>query len=140
MTLKKYPSFEELVEYATKFVEKQGGTWDHTAWLEFLAEIQQKGVKITHEMQAYMGNVIESMKKLHNSITSTSGLENIMLAISDNTVKFVKKTQGSWDHSGWEAYIKDIQKKGVELNEESKSYLGKVLESAKELYSIQSSE
>lgn len=136
MSKKAFSSFEDLMELATKFVEQQGGTWDHSAWLEFLSELQKKGFSISHDMQSYMGNMMESMKKLHSSLSATSGLENIMLGISENTISFIKKTKGVWDHSAWEAFVKDIQKKGVEVNEETKNYLGKVLESAKELYAI----
>ncbi|MBF0556369.1 MAG: hypothetical protein HQK96_17770, partial [Nitrospirae bacterium] len=47
-----------------------------------------------------------------------------------------KKTQGTWDHMGWELFIKDLQKRGLSLTEEATTYLGGVLEAAKELYTF----
>ncbi|MBV6343097.1 hypothetical protein, partial [Candidatus Magnetobacterium casense] len=73
-------------------------------------------------------------KKLYSTSTSTPGFENIILGIANNTVDFIKKTSGTWDHQGWEAYLKDLQKKGVKLSEETTTYLGGILEAAKELY------
>ncbi len=52
------------------------------------------------------------------------------------TVDFVTKTKGIWDQAGWESFLKDLQKKGVEYTDESRSYFGEVLEAAKQLYTI----
>ncbi|MBF0609134.1 MAG: hypothetical protein SFH39_18845 [Candidatus Magnetobacterium sp. LHC-1] len=134
MNQKMMESFDELIKLSTKFVSQQGGKWDHAAWLEFLSDIQKMGYNLTHDMQSYLGSMLESMKKLYSTSTSTTGFENIILGIANNTVDFIKKTSGTWDHQGWEAYLKDLQKKGVKLSEETTTYLGGILEAAKELY------
>ncbi|QWR77740.1 hypothetical protein [Candidatus Magnetomonas plexicatena] len=134
MSKKSFDSFEELIERASKFVESQGGKWDHMAWLEFLSDMQKQGFNLSHDMQSYLGSMLESMKKLYGTVMSTKGFENVLLDISENTISFIKKTKGTWDHIGWEAFIKDVQKTGVSLTEETTTYLGGVLEAAKELY------
>ncbi|MBF0459330.1 MAG: hypothetical protein HQK99_15680 [Nitrospirae bacterium] len=131
-----YGSFEDLIELASKFVEQQGGKWDHTAWLEFLSNIQKKGFYLSNDMQSYLGSMLESMKKLYTSVSSTTEIQNIMLGISENTINFIKKTQGTWDHTGWELFIKDLQKGGLSLTEETTTYLGGMLEAARELYTF----
>ncbi|MBF0319434.1 MAG: hypothetical protein HQL01_06500 [Nitrospirae bacterium] len=136
MAKQQFGSFEDLIELASKFVEKQCGKWDHTAWLEFLSDIQKQGFYLSNDMQSYLGSMLESMKKFYGTMSSTSGLQNIMLGISENTINFIKKTQGSWDHTGWESFIRDLQKHGLSLTEESTTYLGGVLEAAKELYTF----
>ncbi|MBF0519805.1 MAG: hypothetical protein HQK92_08785 [Nitrospirae bacterium] len=134
MSKKGFDSFEELIERASKFVESQGGKWDHMAWLEFLSDMQKQGFHLSHDMQSYLGSMLESMKKLNSTLMSTKGFENVLLDISESTISFIKKTKGTWDHAGWENFIKDVQKTGVSLTEETTTYLGGVLEAAKELY------
>ncbi len=134
MNKKMMASFDDLIELSTKFVAQQGGKWDHTAWLEFLSDIQKMGYNLTHDMQSYLGSMLESMKKLYGTTTATTGLESIILGIANNTVNFIKQTRGMWDHQGWETFLKELQKKGVDLTEESTTYLGGILEAAKELY------
>ncbi|MEO5359561.1 MAG: hypothetical protein H7843_03825 [Nitrospirota bacterium] len=131
-----FGSFEDLIELASKFVDQQGGKWDHTAWLEFLSNIQKKGFYLSNDMQSYLGSMLESMKKLYTTISSTAELQSTLLGISENTITFIKKTQGTWDHTGWESFIKDLQKRGLSLTEEATTYLGGVLEAAKELYTF----
>ncbi len=60
--------------------------------------------------------------------------------IIDSTGKFIEKQKGYWDHINWERFLKDVQKIGGELTEETKSYLGEVLESAKKFYHSLSTE
>ncbi|MBF0565943.1 MAG: hypothetical protein HQK89_11925 [Nitrospirae bacterium] len=129
-------SFDDLIELATKFVEQQGGKWDHAAWLEFLSEIQKNGYNLSHDMQSYLGSMLESLKKVHGSINSTGRIESVMLGLSESTVNFIKSTKGMWDQSNWDSFLKDLQKKGLELTDETTSYVGGVLEAAKELYSF----
>lgn len=129
-------SFDDLIELATKFVEQQGGKWDHTAWLEFLSEIQKSGYNLSHDMQSYLGSMLESLKKVHGSINSTGRIESVMLGLSESTVNFIKSTKGMWNQSNWDSFLKDLQQKGLELTDETTSYVGGVLEAAKELYSF----
>jgi hypothetical protein len=48
--------------------------------------------------------------------------------------QFVEKQKGVWDHSKWEAFLSDIQKKGDELSDDMQDHLGVVLESMKKFY------
>ncbi|MBF0472314.1 MAG: hypothetical protein HQK91_00135 [Nitrospirae bacterium] len=129
-------SFNELVALATKFVESQKGTWDHYAWLDFISEVQKKGFDITDDLQDQLGSVTESMKKCYNAIGDTKGFQNILGEISQSSIEFVKKNKGVWNNDGWESYIKDLQKKGLALNDMTQSYAGNILESVKSLYSF----
>lgn len=129
-------SFNELVALATKFVESQKGTWDHYAWLDFISEVQRKGFDITDDLQDQLGVVAESMKKCYNAVADTKGFQNILGDISQSTIEFIKKTKGVWDNAGWESYLKDLQKKGLALNDQTQSYAGNILESVKSLYSF----
>ena len=49
--------------------------------------------------------------------------------------QFVEKQKGVWDHTKWEAFLADIQKKGDEMTDEMSDHLGVVLESMKKFYS-----
>ncbi len=136
MAKKALEGFDILVDLAGKFVERQKGGWDHTAWLEFLSDVQRRGFELSDEIKADLGLVTESMKKFYTAVTAARGVENVMLRISDDTVNFVKKTRGVWDYSGWEGLLKEFHKKGLDLTEETVSYLGEILESVKGLYTV----
>ena len=126
--------FDILIDYAGQFVEAQKGLWDHTAWLDFVIDAQKRAVVLSDDMKSNLGLVLESMKKVYNATTSTRNIESVMLDISEHTINFFKKNNGTWSYSEWEEYLKGLQKKGFELNEETCSYLSEVLESVKKLY------
>ncbi|KJU82174.1 hypothetical protein MBAV_005632 [Candidatus Magnetobacterium bavaricum] len=126
--------FDELVQIAGKFVERQKGAWDHSAWLDLLSGVQKKGVDVSEDVQRYIGSMLEAMKKLYHASSATENVKGALLEISQHTVEFIKKTKGVWDQKDGEAFLKDLQKKGIELSEETKSYLGGVLESVKRVY------
>ncbi|MBF0319264.1 MAG: hypothetical protein HQL01_05610 [Nitrospirae bacterium] len=134
MSKKMIGQFDDIIEFAAKFVEQHKGVWDHTAWTEFLSEINKKGIDVTGDMKAYMGSLLEAMKKYYGMASATEGITAAMTGLAENTVSFIKKTKGQWDHSVWEAYLKDMQKKGMDLNNETTKYLGSILEVSKELY------
>ena len=125
--------FDELIKRTSQFVEKQKGIWDHTKWQGFLSDIQEKGVNLTEETRNYLGSVVESMKKFYENSSDTG--KKLMGIVSDQVAQFVEKTKGKWDHLGWEKFVKDIQKKGIDLTDETRSNLGVILESAKRFYS-----
>ncbi len=129
-------AFEDLMGLAGKFVEQQKGMWDNDAWIGFLSDIQKKGIKVTEEVQFNTGDLLDSMKEFYDVSRETKGVENIMMETAKSVIDFVKKNQGKWDHSAWEAFLKGLPKKGVTLNEEAQTYIGSILEVAKELYSI----
>lgn len=137
-TKKTMSGFEDLIKLASQFVEQQKGAWDHTAWMDFISDLQKKGLETNEEFKSQLGTVVESMKNVYNALTATKSIESAVADLSDNTVQFIKKNKGVWDHSEWETFIKDIQKKGIELNEEAISYMGGVVEASKSLYSLSS--
>ncbi len=126
--------FDLLIDLARKFVETQKGVWDHTAWLDFLSDVQKKGFALSDDMKNYLGSVLDAMKEVYDTTSATNNMENVMLEVFKNTVDFIKYTQGILTPSGLEAFLKDLQKKGVDLTEETTSYIGEVLDSVKELY------
>ncbi|MBF0338640.1 MAG: hypothetical protein HQL05_12525 [Nitrospirae bacterium] len=126
--------FDELVRIAGSFVERQKGAWDHSAWLDFLSGVQKKGVDVSEDVQRYIGSMLEAMKKLYNASATTESVRNALLDISEQTVEFIKKTKGVWEQRDAEIFLKELQKRGIELSEETKSYLGGVLESVKRVY------
>ncbi len=125
-------SLNDLIKRASEFVEKQKGKWDHTEWTDFITDIQKRGVKLNEEAQKALGVVLESVKKFYESSTETA--KEVMGSVSDQTVKFVEKTKGSWDHLGWESFLKDIKEKGINITDDTKSYIGDILESVKKVY------
>ncbi len=127
--------FDILIGLAGKFVEKQKGIWDHTAWLEFLSEVQKKGFEISDSAKDYLGSVLDSMKMVYGATTATKGLENIVSDMSEHTVNFIIEKNGAWDYTGWEEFVKDFQKKGFDLTDEIRAYLVGVLDAVRELYS-----
>ncbi len=129
-------AFEDLIGLAGKFVQQQKGTWDNDAWVGFLSDMQNQGIKVTEEVQSNAGTLLEGMKNFYDAARGTKGLENVMKETADSVTEFVKKNQGKWDQAAWDAFLKDLQKKGVTLNEETQAYIGKILEVAKELYVI----
>ncbi|MBF0458031.1 MAG: hypothetical protein HQK99_09070 [Nitrospirae bacterium] len=136
MAKKTMGQFDDIIEAAAKFVEQQKGVWDHSAWTEFLSGIGKMGFDVDGEMKEYLGSLLESMKNYYSAASATDGITSAMKGIAENTVSFINKTKGSWDHSGWETYLKTMQKKGTELSDETVKYLGSVLETSKELYHL----
>ncbi len=99
-----------------------------------MKDAQQVGVEMSDDMINYTGSVLEGMKKVYEATTSTKGMENTLSDISKHIVGFVKKTKGVWDQPDWEAFLKDLQKKGIDLTDKTSSYLGEVIEAAGKIY------
>ncbi len=129
-------TFEELIVFAGNFVEKQKGIWDHSTWLEFLSDIQKRGFLLSLELQKNLGAVLESMKKLYESISGIQYIKNSLQDISKDTTGFIEKNKGLWDHTSWEAYLKAVQKRGFNLTDEMMSYLGSTLETTRAFYTF----
>ena len=140
MAKKTMGGFDVLIDLAGKFVDSQKGMWDHTAWLNFLSEAQKKGLELSDEMRDNLGLVLESMKKFYNTVAATQGIENAMAGISWHIIDFFKKTGIVGEQAEFEAYIEGLQKKGVDLTDETIAYLKGIFESTKGLYTLLPSE
>lgn len=127
MNKKSSNPFDEIITAAKNFVEKQKGMWDHTRWENFISEVRKKGVSVTEETSKLIGSMLESLKKLY---ASGPQFEEII----NNAKAFVEKQKGMWDHTRWENFISEVQKKGVSVSEETSKLIGSVLESLKKLY------
>jgi len=136
MAKKTMGGFDILVDLTSKFVEAQKGAWDHTAWLNFLSDVQKKGLELSDDMTDNLGLVLESMKKFYSASTAIKGIETAMAEISNSAIDYFKKTKGIWDQSQWETYLNNVQKKGIELTDETQSYLGEVFESLRGFYTV----
>ncbi len=128
--------FNMLADLAIKFVEFQKGAWDHTAWSDFLLDVQKAGFELTDDMRDYLSSVLESMIKLYKTSTDTRDIQCSSLDIFEHSVHFFMKTRGVYDLSEWETFLKDLQKKGIQCNEEARAYLRTVFEAANEIYAV----
>lgn len=75
-------AMSNIAEQTAKFVEQTKGMWTHAEWEKYLGEIQQRGVKLTQDSTAYVGEILESAKKFYSklpisakegSVSETSG-------------------------------------------------------------------
>ncbi|MBF0540095.1 MAG: hypothetical protein HQK91_01410 [Nitrospirae bacterium] len=126
--------FDELLNLAGNFVEKQKGMWDHNAWNNFLSDVQAKGLKLNQDIEGKLGYTLETMKQYYSVVTNSHEINDTLDDIWAKTSEFIKKTNGVWDHAGWEKYISDIRAKGHSITDETIGYIGAVLEASKQLY------
>ena len=128
--------FKMFVNLSGTFVGKHKGMWNHNDWLNFLFEIQKRGIDVSEDMKLRFGYVLESMKKVYNSLSKTEHIENIMVDISHYTIDFFKNTGGIWSQTEWEKFLNNVQKKGINLNDEIRAYLMEFLINIKDFYSL----
>ena len=62
--------YEHLVNHSVNFVKKRSGAWGHTEWLRYLADVQKFGIRLTDEMTAQLGSVLESMRTVALAVPS----------------------------------------------------------------------
>jgi len=130
-------SFDEIINSAKSFVEKQKGMWDHKVWENYLAELKKKGETMTVDASELVGSTVESIKNLYRQFEIEQKLQigsQVFDEIIANAKNFVIKQKGNWDHIKWENFINDMKQKGVTLTEDSIALLGTILESLKKLY------
>jgi len=128
--------FEDLTRLASGFVTSQKGMWDHTAWMDFLSRVQQEGVDISEETQSKLGDLLEAMKEYHTAVSSTEDVEQAMSTIFNESVAFIERQKGVWNHAEWEDFVKTIQQNMRTWSEGTEAYLGGVLESLKVFYAL----
>ena len=131
MTTQQAVPFDELTRLASEFVTQQQGMWDHSAWLDFLARVQGRGIEMSADMQANLGGLLEAMKEYHTAVSSTEDMEKAMSAVFENSVDFVTRHQGVWGHGDWKDFVRTMQENTRTWSEGMEGYLGGVLESLK---------
>ena len=109
MTTTRTTPFEELTRLASDFVAAQKGMWDHKAWMDFLSRVQQKGIEMSEEKQARLGDLLEAMKEYHIAVSSIENVEKAMSTVLNESVAFINRQQGVWGHSEWEDFLKTMQ-------------------------------
>ena len=127
------PTFGDLVKLSSDFVTKQKGVWDHSAWLDFISNVQKKGFNIS-DMESNLGEAIEAMKRFYTATASTQGIEKAMTNLAMDSAEFISKQKGVWGHEEWEAFVNSVKQNTFDLSEEAMAYLGGVLESMKVFY------
>jgi predicted flap endonuclease-1-like 5' DNA nuclease len=136
MATKQTFPFDELTRLASEFVTKQQGMWDHSAWLDFLARLQGRGIEISADMQASLGELLEAMKEYHTAVSSTEDIEKAMHVVFENSVDFITRHQGVWGHADWEDFVRTMQENTRTWSEGMEVYLGDVVESLKVFYAL----
>ncbi len=126
--------FNDVINQATKFINEYKGVWDHTrwnnliiGWTNLIIDIQNKGTIVSKEMQDLLGSTMESMSKIYftaaDDISDNIGgsAEKTVPKITDQATRFIEETKGAWDHTDWEEFIKDMQKRGIKITEDTKN-------------------
>lgn len=129
-------TLDEIVRLAGDFVTRKEGTWDHADWLGFLTTLQQKGIDLSEEMQAYVGQLLEAIKRFYQATASTQGVEKALATVVKDSVNFVRVHHAVWGHDEWEDFTRRVQENTLNLSEETTAYLGSILESMKAFYAI----
>jgi uncharacterized membrane protein (DUF2068 family) len=125
----KRTTFDELVQLASDFVIQQKGVWDHVAWMGFLSHVESRGVDVSQEMEIYLGELVESIKRFHTSILSVEGTMLALNKLVAESALFIVRQNGVWGSSEWIAYCQTVSKSTIYLSDEMRSYLGGILES-----------
>lgn len=55
----------DIIDRLMTFFEDHQGIWDQAAWEKLVNDIRQKEVHLTDEAEAYVGHVLEALKRLH---------------------------------------------------------------------------
>ena len=57
--------------------------------------------------------------------------------VLDQASSFVQARKGAWEHADWEGFLKRVERLGVDLTDETKRYLGNILEAGKHFYNAE---
>ena len=130
-------TLDDLLKRAASFVDKQKGRWDDEAWRGLVADLRKRGVELSGDVERYFGSALESMKRLHGAAAQHElggSIGEVLQGVSAHAAKFVEQTRGSWDHAGWEEFLKGVQQKGIRCSAEVTPVVGEVLEATKRVY------
>lgn len=62
--------------------------------------------------------------------------KNALQQVLEMAGAFVTAQNGQWNHKEWEHFLEEVSKLGFQLTDETKRYLGNILEGAKHLYPV----
>jgi hypothetical protein len=124
-------TFDELVQLAGDFVIQQRGVWDHPAWVDFLSRVEAGGIKVSPEMETYLGDLVEAIRRFHTSILSAEGTMLALNKLVAESAQFIVTQDGAWGPDEWAGYCRTVSKGTIYLSDEMRSYLGGILESMK---------
>lgn len=130
-------TLDDLLKRAASFVDKQKGRWDDEAWRGLVGDLRKRGVELSGDVERYFGSALESMKRLHGAAAQHElggSIGEVLQGVSAHAAKFVEQTRGSWDHAGWEEFLKGVQQKGIRCSAEVTPVVGEVLEATKRVY------
>lgn len=130
-------TLDDLLKRAASFVDKQKGRWDDEAWRGLVADVRKKGLELSGDVERYFGSALESMKRLHGTAAQHDlggSVSEVLQSVSAHAAKFVEQKRGSWDHAGWEEFLKGVQQKGIRCGAEVTPVVGEVLEATKRVY------
>ncbi|MBF0564951.1 MAG: diguanylate cyclase [Nitrospirae bacterium] len=140
-------NFNSVGKGVSAFFERYKGSWDHSAWVGLLFDLNKKGFAMTNDMKQALGMLLESLKRLRiqfvyeddksvKSITNKPAIDEIMEAIIRESFMFVKTTVGKWNQSQWESFLDRLDQNEVPLHEETTILLGQSLEALKGLHEL----
>lgn len=125
--------FNVLMDLSAKFVEHSRGELKQGDLSGFLSELQNKGVEISDEMRSSVEVMLKSMNSYYNAVADTNGITGAVANLSDEAVRFVTDNENNWDQQKWENFLSNIRNSGLELTDETKTYVCGILDSAKEI-------
>ncbi|MBF0488350.1 MAG: hypothetical protein HQK98_09340 [Nitrospirae bacterium] len=126
--------FDDLISTVGKFVDMQKGTWDHLEWERLVSKVQRMGYEMSGDIVYNLGTTVESLKKLYLSKTSKDEMLRIVTDVPKGIAHFMEETRGIWEHADWLRLLKEMEKVGIAISEDTQKYIGDMLEASRRLY------
>ncbi|MCI4626673.1 MAG: diguanylate cyclase [Candidatus Magnetoovum sp. WYHC-5] len=120
-----------IVTVAIDFINKQGGKWSHSDWLDFLFTVNAGGVSISPHLQTCLGLLLESLKQFYNSFSEDLSAINV---VCKESICFIQTNKGLWHHAQWEVFLQNIELEGIIIDENTRYLIGNILEAIKTVY------
>ncbi|KWT75938.1 hypothetical protein [Candidatus Magnetominusculus xianensis] len=127
--------FDDLISTVGKFVDVQKGAWDHLEWERLVSKVQRMGYEMSGDIIHNLGTTVESLKKLYITKTNKDDMLRVVTDIPKAIARFIDETRGMWEHADWLRLLKEVEKVGIAISEETQKHIGDMLEASKRLYS-----
>lgn len=124
----------DLIQRASDFVNENRGRWSNKQWQDFIAKNKKSGIEITDELQSYLKELVEAMKEFYHATRSTDGVSKALKSAASDTAKFVSEHKGRWTKAERKEFSNRFKSGRESLSEEAKTYLGGILDAAKDIY------